>query len=103
MEVNSTVLYMENMYKFFQLHNVSNRRHYIHSLNSSIAPYMDVSDERLQWLNETFASYIDDIQENIRTVCLKGFTAETSHALKFTAKSTYLCTNFLLSQDFTMF
>jgi hypothetical protein len=44
LEVSSTISYMENMYHFFQVHNVSNRQHYIRSLDSAVAPYIHVSD-----------------------------------------------------------
>lgn len=53
-DADGTILYMENMYHFFQVHNVSTRRHYIHALDSTVAPYVNVSDERLHWLNVTF-------------------------------------------------
>jgi hypothetical protein len=98
LEVSSTISYMENMYHFFQVHNVSNRQHYIRSLDSAVAPYIHVSDERLQWLNTTFPSYIDDIQQNSANVGLKGLTNETAHALQFTSRSTYMCIKFLLNE-----
>jgi hypothetical protein len=53
--VVSTISYMENMYNFFQVHNVSSRSQYIRSLDSCIAPYIHVSDKRLSWLNVTFS------------------------------------------------
>jgi hypothetical protein len=87
-DVDSTISYMENMYNFFQVHNVSSRSQYIRSLDSSIAPYIHVSDERLSWLNVTFQNYIDDIQTNSANAEMRGLTKETAHALKFTAKNT---------------
>lgn len=97
-DADASIFYMENMYHFFQVHNVSSRDHYLRSLDSSIAPYVHISDERLDWLNVTFPKYIDDIQKTSVDVGFKGLTKETAHALQFTAKSTYLCVNFLLSQ-----
>jgi hypothetical protein len=97
-DVDSTITYMKNMYYFFQIHNVSSRRHYIESLDSSVAPYTNISDERLEWLNATFPNYIDDIQNTSQQIGLKGLSNETAHALKFTAKSTCLCVKFLLQE-----
>jgi hypothetical protein len=57
-----------------------------------------VSDERLEWLNTTFPSYIDDIQQNSANVGLKGLANETAHALQFTSRSTYMCIKFLLNE-----
>lgn len=44
-----TVVYMETMYKFFQVHDVSNRKQYIKCRDSNTAPYLDFNDERLLW------------------------------------------------------
>ncbi|EEZ99107.1 hypothetical protein TcasGA2_TC005000 [Tribolium castaneum] len=84
-DASSTISFMENMYTFFQLHNVSSRSQYIRSLDSHIAPYVNVSDERLQWLKETFTKYIDEVQIVSANVGLQGFSKETAHALQFTA------------------
>ncbi|KAJ3660023.1 hypothetical protein Zmor_011679 [Zophobas morio] len=94
--VDATITFMKHMHYFFQIHNVSNRTYYIRSLDSSIAPYVDVSDERLEWLHVTFPNYIDDIQHISVTAGMKGLSQETAHALKFTAES--MCIKFLLSQ-----
>jgi hypothetical protein len=97
--VDATVKYIETMYNFFQIHNVSNKNYYIRSLESAVAPYVDISDERLHWLNITFPNYIEDIQNSSLLIGLQGLTNETAHALIFTARSTYLCMEFLLHQS----
>jgi hypothetical protein len=97
--VDATVKYIETMYNFFQIHNVSNKNYYIRSLESAVAPYVDISDERLHWLNITFPNYIADIQNSSLLIGLQGLTNETAHALIFTARSTYLCIEFLLQQS----
>lgn len=94
----STISYMQNMHHFFLIHNVSNTKHYIHSLNSNAAPYINISDERLQWLDTIFPNYIDNIQTNSAINGLPGLTAETSTALKFTAKSTCFTVKYLLQE-----
>jgi hypothetical protein len=52
------------MYNFFQIHNVSNKIFYIKFLDSAVAPYVDIPDERLHWLNITFPNYIEHIQNS---------------------------------------
>jgi hypothetical protein len=86
------------MYKFFQIHNVSNRTQYIRSFDSNITPYVDISDERLSWLNATVTNYIYDIQSSSSNVDMHGLSNETAYALTFTANSTYLCIKYLLTQ-----
>jgi hypothetical protein len=76
-EVEPTIIFMETMYKFFQIHNVSNRTQYIRSFDSNIAPYVDISDERLSWLHATFTNYIDDIQSSSSNVDMRGLSKET--------------------------
>jgi hypothetical protein len=97
--VNGTIKYIETLYIFFQIHNVSSRNYYIRSLNSAVAPYIDISDERLHWLNVTFPNYIEDIQNSSFSAGLQGLTKETAHALIFTSRSTFLCVKFLLQQS----
>jgi hypothetical protein len=97
--VNGTIKYIETLYNFFQIHNVSSRNYYIRSLNSAVAPYIDISDERLHWLNVTFPNYIEDIQNSSFSAGLQGLTKETAHALIFTSRSTFLCVKFLLQQS----
>jgi hypothetical protein len=87
------------MYNFFQIHNVSNKIFYIKSLDSAVAPYVDIPDERLHWLNITFPNYIEHIQNSSLLIGFQGSTNETAHALIFTARSTYLCIEFLLQQS----
>jgi hypothetical protein len=69
--VDATVKYIETMYNFFQIHNVSNKNYYIRSLESAVAPYVDISDERLHWLNITFPNYIEDIQNSSLSIGLQ--------------------------------
>jgi hypothetical protein len=99
-DIGSTVSFMEKLSVFFQLHNVSSRSQYIRSLDSTIAPYINVSDERLHWLEDTFTKYIDEIQIVSANVRKQGFSKETAHALQFTAVlSTRLCIKFLLQES----
>jgi hypothetical protein len=87
---------MEYMYKYFQIHDVSNRTQYIHKRDPNTAPYTDVQDARLIWLNEDFPKFINDIQTTSAGANMKGLTKETAEALIFTARSTYLCVKYLI-------
>jgi hypothetical protein len=92
----ATIKFMENMYKYFQIHDVSNRTQYIHKRDPNTAPYTDVHDARLIWLNEDFPKFINDIQTTSAGANMKGLTKETAEALIFTARSTYLCVKYLI-------
>ena len=96
--VSATTKYLECMHHFFQIHNVSSKNQYIRSLDSSVAPYVNVSDERLHWLTHDFPQYIDDIQVQSQRAGLPGLSKETAHSLKFIARSTYLTVKFLLEE-----
>lgn len=96
---NATVTYMETMYTFFQLHDVSGKIQHITQLEEKCAPYTHISDERLAWLTNAFPDYIDSIQECSKTAGLKGLSKETAEALKFTARSTSRCIQYLLEES----
>jgi hypothetical protein len=96
-KVGPTITFMENMYKFFQIHNVSSKTQYIRSLDSNIASYVDIS-ERLFWLHVTFPNYVDEIQNSSNNAGMRGLSKETAHALIFTSNSTYRCVKYLFSQ-----
>jgi hypothetical protein len=67
---------------------------YIRSLDSNIAPYVDISDERLFWLHVTFPNYVDEIQNSFNNAGMRGWSKKTAHDLKFTSNSTYRCVKF---------
>lgn len=58
----ATVKFMEVMYTFFKIHDVSDRTQYIKQLDVKTAPYMNFNDERLKWMSEGLPEYIDSIQ-----------------------------------------
>jgi hypothetical protein len=53
----ATVKYMETIYKFLQLHDVSNKTQHIHQRDANTAPYININDARLSWLNGEFIQY----------------------------------------------
>jgi hypothetical protein len=96
-ECMATVKYLENMYKFFQLHDVSNRSQHFRQRDLNTAPYTDTYDARLLWLEQEFPGYIEDIQTTSKSMGMKGLTKETAEAFIFTAKSTSLCIKYLIT------
>jgi hypothetical protein len=88
---------MENIYRFFQVHNVSNRTYYIRSLDNNVPPYADITDERFHWLDLTFRNYINDVQQSSTSAGIQGLSRETANALNLLQKNTCLCVKFLLS------
>jgi hypothetical protein len=43
-DCSATVKYMENMYKFFQIHDVSNKAQHIHQRDANTAPYTNTEN-----------------------------------------------------------
>ncbi|CAH1382837.1 unnamed protein product, partial [Tenebrio molitor] len=43
-DCSATVKYMENMYKFFQIHDVSNKTQHINQRDVNTAPYTNIED-----------------------------------------------------------
>jgi hypothetical protein len=95
-DCTATVKYMETIYKFFQLHDVSNKTQHIHQRDANTAPYNNINDARLSWLNGEFIQYINDIQSSSENLGIKGLSKETVEALIFTARSTSLCIKYLI-------
>jgi hypothetical protein len=95
-DCTATVKYMETIYKFFQLHDVSNKTQHIHQRDTNTAPYNNINDARLSWLNGEFIQYINDIQSSSENLGIKGLSKETAEALIFTARSTSLCIKYLI-------
>ncbi|GLV34061.1 hypothetical protein CBL_05081 [Carabus blaptoides fortunei] len=87
----ATVTFMKMMNLFFKIHDVSDRLQHIRQLDETHAPFVDIGDDRLEWLQNTFQEYIDSIQRESKKNYKRGLTKETAHALKFTAYSTAKC------------
>ena len=73
--------YLEFKHHFFQLYNVSSKNQYIRSLDNSVVPYINVSDERLHWLIHKFPKYIEDIQMQSQRAGLPGLSKEMAYFL----------------------
>jgi hypothetical protein len=85
---------MENIYRFSQVHNVSNRTHYIRSPDNNVPPYADITDERSHWLDLTFRNYINDVQQSSTSAGIQGLSRETANALNLLQKTLVFVLNF---------
>jgi hypothetical protein len=59
---NLLIYFMQMMYRFFKIHDASDRQQHIHQLDPDSAPYKQITDERLNWLKTDFPKYIQDLQ-----------------------------------------
>lgn len=97
---NSTILFMEYVQKWFLLHNISNRSQYINLNDTDRKHFFDVSDERLDWLENDFLPYIQNLHECSKKENEVFLSAETFEALVMTSKSTIACIKYLLESGF---
>lgn len=96
-DINSlteTINFLCNFRKWFEIHDVCNTTHGIHSRNENKFIFSNVDDERLEWLQEDFLKYIQQIQSYGGNKAEK-FTSETFEALLLTSRSTSECINLL--------
>ncbi|KAK3917610.1 DNA transposase, partial [Frankliniella fusca] len=89
-----TVRYMETIYKWFQAHNVSNRKLHL------FPPYTSAEDERLAWMEGEFLDYMRLLKEESRKRKMSFLTAETWEALECTSLSSPAFIRYLLEQGF---
>lgn len=99
-EAGPSVHFMKCIYKFFTVHDVSDRTQHMRQCNPNSMQFYSVADERLQWLQEYFVGYITRIQAESKRAKLKGLTKETTEALLFTVNSTVHCIIHLLKNGF---
>ncbi|XP_049522070.1 uncharacterized protein LOC125944788 [Dermacentor silvarum] len=90
----STVVFMDTMYRWFVLMDVSNCTQHIHQNDPDCKQYECERDERLGWLETEFLNYLAEIK---RQSPAKNFlTRETYQGLLFTTISNVECVRYLL-------
>lgn len=99
-DATSTINFMKCMYKFFTVHDVSDKTQHLRQNNPDSMHFYAANEERLQWLKEDFCHYIEKIQIESKRASLQGLTKETAEALLFTANSTVQCVVHLLDNGF---
>ncbi|KAH9384431.1 hypothetical protein HPB48_026438 [Haemaphysalis longicornis] len=91
-----TIHFLEVMQKWFTLMDVSNCQQYVHCNNIDCRPFTAVDDERLDWLENDFIDYVEDLRE--ASEAENFFSKETCHALLFTTQSNVACIRLLLTE-----
>lgn len=97
---SATVRYLEVCYKWWQIHNVSNRTHFIQIQDQNKMHFFDVSDERLCWLEVEYPAYLEEIGQESLSRGFKFMSKETHEAVIHTSFATAKCVRYLLNQNF---
>lgn len=97
--LQATVKFMQIIKKWFDIHDICNRTQGHVSRNYDKLHFFSLSDERLQWLIETFLPYVKKLQDAGRNKEEK-FSVETYSALLVTTQSTVACIQYLLKIGF---
>ncbi|KAH7949661.1 hypothetical protein HPB49_013444 [Dermacentor silvarum] len=83
--VGPTALFMDTMYRWFVLMDVSNCTQHIHQRNPDSKQFESESDDRLEWNATTFLNYLEDMKRH----CLeKQFLTNETHAALINNAST---------------
>lgn len=90
-----TIVFMKNMYRWFVLHDTSNKQQHVQQRFPDVRHYDDPNDERLEWLEVAFPLYIEELKKQA-THPLGFLTTETYEALLLTTYSTVACIRYLL-------
>lgn len=99
-EAGPTVRFMKNVYKFFTVHDISDKTQHLRRNNPDSMMFYSPADERLRWLRDDFCKYIQEVQESSKALKMKGLTKETYDAIIFTVESTVSCIIHLLQSGF---
>ncbi|XP_040076067.1 uncharacterized protein LOC120848163 [Ixodes scapularis] len=93
-----SIQFMENVYRWFTLHDTSNKTQHIHQNFPDTRHYDDPEDSRLEWLETTFPLYLEDLK-NGASHPQQFLTKETHEALLLTTYSTVACIRHLLTEE----
>ncbi|XP_049272289.1 uncharacterized protein LOC125758736 [Rhipicephalus sanguineus] len=97
-----TIIFMQNMYRWFVLHDTSNTTQHIHKKWPDTRHFDDTEDARLEWLEVTLPMYLDELKNSCGN--RKEFlTKETYEALLLTTYSTVACIKYLLTEEKFLF
>ncbi|KAH6919553.1 hypothetical protein HPB50_029469 [Hyalomma asiaticum] len=78
-----TIVFMENIYRWFILHDTSNKLQHVHQRFPDVRYYDYPADERLERLEVTFPEYMENLKK--QATHARGFlTTETYEALLLT-------------------
>ena len=96
----ATITYMENILRWFTLHDVSSTTHHKNIRNPDKMHYFAIDDNRLQWLETEFPQYLESIKQESLNTERQFLSNETFEALILTTASTVKCVRYLLNGGF---
>jgi len=97
-KLDETLIFMENILKFWNLHDVCNTTQHVHQRLEDKRQYTSAADTRLVWLEKELPEYVIDWKDQAEPH--QFLTDETYNALIFTCKSTAACIRYLLGLGF---
>ncbi|KAH8031884.1 hypothetical protein HPB51_021073 [Rhipicephalus microplus] len=93
-----TIIFMQNIDRWFVLHDTSNTTQHIHKKWPDTRQFDDAEDARLEWLEVTLPMYFDELEKSCRSQ--KEFlTKERYEAFLLTTYSTNACIKYLLTEE----
>ncbi|KAH7984636.1 hypothetical protein HPB52_023306 [Rhipicephalus sanguineus] len=92
--VGLTVVFMDTMYRWFTLMDVSNCTQHVHQNNPDYKQYESEDDERLGWLEASFLDYLAEIKRH--SPAMNFLTKETRRGLLIKTISNVECVRYLL-------
>uniref|UniRef100_A0A147BC10 Putative transposase protein n=1 Tax=Ixodes ricinus TaxID=34613 RepID=A0A147BC10_IXORI len=97
-----TITFMESMYRWFLLHDTSNKSQHERQRFPDVRHYDDPQDSRLEWLETAFPLYLEDLKTRANTP-RQFLSKETYEALLLTTYSTVSCVRHLLTKEHYLF
>ncbi|XP_042147329.1 uncharacterized protein LOC121836484 [Ixodes scapularis] len=92
-----TIFFMDSVYRWFILHGTSNCTQHIHQRYPDVRQYDHPDDPRLEWLEFSFPSYLEQIKSTASPS--QFLTTETYEALLLTTYSTVACVQHLPTKE----
>ncbi|KAH7986172.1 hypothetical protein HPB49_026095 [Dermacentor silvarum] len=101
-DAGQTIIFMQNMYRWFVLHDTSNTTQHIHKKWADTRQFDGAEDARLEWLELTLPMHLDKLKKRCGDK-KEFFTKETYEALLLTTYSTGACIKYLLTEEKFLF
>lgn len=94
----ATITFLKMIKKWFEIHDV--RSTSLQHLMPEKMHFFNISDERLEWLENDFPSYLAEIRNASNEQGMEFLSKDTYEAVLLTSSSTVQCTKYLLSSGF---
>ncbi|KAH6922498.1 hypothetical protein HPB50_015125 [Hyalomma asiaticum] len=101
-DAGRTIISMQNIYRWFVLHDTSNTTQHVHKKWPDTQHFNDTEDAGLEWLEVTLPMYLDELKRSCEDQ-REFLTKETHEALLLTTYSTVACIKYLLTEEKFLF